>query len=112
MSSWLLVSADSVKLTAPPSDELSAQFVPVKAPDVPAAPELPPAVTDETGEPYPPAVQFFLPEPVKPPSPPPEPQPAYSDEVRQSSRARSVRFVCSLLTFLRSFRTLWLSWTL
>ncbi|XP_037543110.1 germinal-center associated nuclear protein [Nematolebias whitei] len=74
------LKGDSVKLTAPPSDELSAQFVPVKAPDVPTVLELPPAVTDETGEPYLPAVQFFLPEPVKPPSPPPEPQPAYSDE--------------------------------
>lgn len=98
-----------MKLAAPPSAELSAPFAPVKAPDVPVALELPPAVADETGEPYPPVVQFllpepvkppspppeppvqfFLPEPVKPPSPPPEPQPAYSDEVRQSSRAGSV----------------------
>ncbi|XP_017285867.1 germinal-center associated nuclear protein isoform X2 [Kryptolebias marmoratus] len=70
----------SVELTAPLDIEPSPQFVPVKPPDVPSAFELPPAVTDETGELYPPAVKLFQPEPVKPPSPPPKPQPAYSDE--------------------------------
>ncbi|XP_070770765.1 germinal-center associated nuclear protein [Enoplosus armatus] len=86
--------AGRVEVKAPPSVELLSQVVPVKAPDVSSAFGLPPAVTDETGEPSEPyhssalpaadAQQLFQPipqpQPVKAPSPPPKPQPVYSNE--------------------------------
>ncbi len=88
--------AAKVELKTPPSVELLTQVVPVKVPDVPSVFVMPPAVTDETGEPSEPyhssgqpadAQQLFQPipqpQPVKPPSPPPKPQPVYSNEVQQ-----------------------------
>lgn len=81
--------AAKVEVKAPSSAELLAQVIP----DTPAAFGLPPAVTDETGEPSQPyqssaqpadTQQLFQPipqpQPVKPPSPPPKPQPVYSNE--------------------------------
>ncbi|XP_044071482.1 germinal-center associated nuclear protein [Siniperca chuatsi] len=85
--------AAMAEVKAPASVELPPQVVPVKAPDEPSVFGLPPAVTDETGEPSEPyhssarpadAQQLFQPisqpQPVKPPSPPPKPQPVFSNE--------------------------------
>ncbi|XP_076603708.1 germinal-center associated nuclear protein [Chaetodon auriga] len=85
--------AIKVEVKAPASAELPTQVVPVKAPDLPSVFGLPPAVTDEAGEPSDSyrsstlpadAQQLFQPisqpQPVRPPSPPPKPQPVYSDE--------------------------------
>lgn len=82
----------------PSSDKLLAQVVPVKVPDMPSVFALPPAVTDEAGEPSDPhhslthpedRQQLFQPisqpQPVKPPSPPPKSQPVYSNEVGKIS---------------------------
>lgn len=81
-SSQFNAVAARVEVKAPPSTEVLPPAV-----DVPGAFGCPPAVTDETGEPYrsssrPANAQLFqpMPQPVKPPSPPPKPQPAYSNE--------------------------------
>ncbi|KAM6934890.1 germinal-center associated nuclear protein [Xenentodon cancila] len=86
-------TSESLDFTVPPSIDQPPQFVQAKAPDALALFGLPHAVTDETGEPsesYRPQAQtadshqlfqpVFKPETVKPPSPPPKPQPVYSDE--------------------------------
>lgn len=68
--------AVKAELKVPPIIEPLMQ---VKVPDLAAMFAVPPAATEETGEP-----QLFQPiappQPVKPPSPPPKPQPVYSTE--------------------------------
>ncbi|XP_065817978.1 germinal-center associated nuclear protein isoform X2 [Labrus bergylta] len=89
--------AARLEVKAPPSAELLTQIVPVQVPVMPVCSSsmftLPPAVTDETGEPSQPyhrpaqpadVQQLFQPisqpQPVKPPTPPPKPQPTYNNE--------------------------------
>ncbi|XP_061579845.1 germinal-center associated nuclear protein [Cololabis saira] len=82
-----------VDFTTPPSIDQPPPYAQAKALDVPVSFGLPQAVADEPGQPsesYHPQAQIadshqlfqpvFKPESVKPPSPPPKPQPVYSDE--------------------------------
>ena len=88
-----------VEVKAPSIARLPSQVVPIKIPEIPSAFGLPSVVTDETkelAEPYHGSAhqadgpELSMPitqlQPVITPSPPPKPQPVYSNEVSRISK--------------------------
>lgn len=83
-------TATKVELKVPLSGNVPTQVVPAKCPEISSMFGMPPVVTEASREAREPChsaahladgQQLFQPQPVKPPSPPPKPRPAYSHEV-------------------------------